>query len=77
MKKRTRSILDELRNIGRIKDTEAFIETTGSNIIESAINLLQTINTNYPPEQAQELEDVFLIQLEIKTQRSLELGSKR
>ena len=32
MKKRTRSILDELRNIGRIKDTEAFIETTGSNI---------------------------------------------
>ena len=53
MKKRTRSILDELRNIGRIKDTEAFIETTGSNIIESAINLLQTINTNYPPEQAQ------------------------
>ena len=45
MKKRTRSILDELRNIGRIKDTEAFIETTGSNIIESAINLVQTINT--------------------------------
>ena len=38
MKKRTRSILDELRNIGRIKDTEAFIETTGSNRIESAIN---------------------------------------
>ena len=34
MKKRTRSILDELRNIGRVQDTEAFIETTGSNIIE-------------------------------------------
>ena len=39
MKKRTRSILDELRNIGRVQDTEAFIETTGSNIIESAVNI--------------------------------------
>ena len=52
MKKRTRSILDELRNIGRINDTEAFIETTGSNIIESAVNLLNTIRENYPEEQA-------------------------
>ncbi len=55
MKKRTRSILDELRNIGRVNDAEAFIETTGSNIIESAVNLLNTIRENYPEEQAQEL----------------------
>ena len=46
MKKRTRSILDELRNIGRIKDTEAFIETTVINIIVSSINLLKTIIGN-------------------------------
>ena len=60
MKKRTRSILDELRNIGRVNDAEAFIETTGSNIIESAVNLLNTIAENYPEEQAQELERRFL-----------------
>ena len=60
MKKRTRSILDELRNIGRVQDTEAFIETTGSNIIESAVNIMQTIKENYPPEVAQELERRFI-----------------
>ena len=60
MKKRTRSILDELRNIGRVQDTEAFIETTGSNIIESAVNIMQTIKEKYPPEQAQELERRFI-----------------
>ena len=47
MKKRTRSILDELRNIGRVQDTEAFIETTGSNIIESAVNIMQTIKETH------------------------------
>ena len=47
MKKRTRSILDELRNIGRIKDTEVLLKPTGSNTPESAITS-QTINTNYP-----------------------------
>ena len=77
MKKRTRSILDELRNIGRIKDTEAFIETTGSNIIESAINLLQTINTNYPPEQAQELERRFLNSIRNQDTKKFRTGIKK
>ena len=36
MKKRTRSILDELRNIGRVQDTEVPFKTTGSNIIEKS-----------------------------------------
>ena len=77
MKKRTRSILDELRNIGRIKDTETFIETTGSNIIESAINLLQTINTNYPPEQAQELERRFLNSIRNQDTKKFRMGIKK
>ena len=77
MKKRTRSILDELRNIGRIKDTEAFIETTGSNIIESAINLLQTINTNYLPEQAQELERRFLNSIRNQDTKKFRMGIKK
>lgn len=70
MKKRTRSILDELRNIGRIDNTEAFIETTGSNIIESAVNLLNTIRENYPTETAEELEDVLSTAFVTKKPRS-------
>ena len=39
MKKRTRSILDELNNLGRSQDNDLLIETTANNIIESAINI--------------------------------------
>lgn len=60
MKKRTRSILEELNNIGRSKDTDLMIETTGANIIESAINLLNRISNTYDETTASELERRFL-----------------
>ena len=60
MKKRTRSILQELSNIGTTSHSDLLIETTASNIIESSINLLNTINKNYEVETASELERRFL-----------------
>ena len=77
MKKRTRSILDELRNIGRVQDTEAFIETTGSNIIESAVNIMQTIKENYPPEVAQELERRFINSIKNGDPKKFRVGIKK
>jgi len=60
MKKRTRSILEELNNLHRDRDNDSFIATTGTNIIESAVNLLQRINETYSPEEAQDIERRFL-----------------
>jgi hypothetical protein len=60
MKKRTRSILQELSNIGSTNQSDLLIETTANNIIESSINLLNTINNNYDVETASELERRFL-----------------
>lgn len=61
MKKRTRSILQELNNLGRSRtDNDLLIETTGNNIIESAINLLNRINETYDEETACELERRFI-----------------
>ena len=61
MKKRTRSILQELNNLGRSgSDNDLLIETTGNNIIESAINLLNRINETYDEETASELERRFI-----------------
>ena len=60
MKKRTRSILEELNNLGRAKDNDLLIETTGSNIIESAINLLNRIGNTYDETTAGELERRFI-----------------
>ena len=59
MKKRTRSILQELNNLGR-SNSDLLIEATGNNIIESAINLLNRINETYDEATASELERRFI-----------------
>ena len=60
MKKRTRSILDELNNLGRSQDNDRLIETTANNIIESSINLLNRISNTYDENTAGELERRFI-----------------
>jgi hypothetical protein len=56
MRKGTRSILQELSDIGLNRDTDLIIETRASNIIQSAINLIDLIKENYDAETAAELE---------------------
>jgi hypothetical protein len=60
MKKRTRSILSELSNIGTRKDNDYLIEASANNIIESSINLLNRIHNEYSDEVANELERRFI-----------------
>ena len=60
MRKSTRSILQELSDIGISRDTNLGIESRGSNLIESAINLLELIRENYDLETAAELERRFI-----------------
>ena len=60
MRKKTRSILDELNNIGRPKDNDLLIEASESNIIESSINLLNMIHRTYDQDNASELERRFI-----------------
>ena len=56
MKLRTRSILQELNEIAEVRNKDALFESRATNIINSAINLLESIHKNYTPEQADELE---------------------
>jgi hypothetical protein len=60
MRKRTRSILEELNNVYGKRDADRFIDTTANNIIESSINLLSRIHETYDVETASELERRFL-----------------
>lgn len=59
MKKRTRSILEELSSLSQVYSDER-ISTTGNNIIESAINFLSNLHSNYDSETAIDLEKRFL-----------------
>jgi hypothetical protein len=60
MKKSTRSILQELSEMGVNRNKDLVIESRGSNLIESAINLLSLIKENYDIETAAELERRFI-----------------
>lgn len=60
MKRATRSLLEELNSIAVKKDSETVIESRAIHVIDSAINLLQLIKENYPPDQAYELERRFI-----------------
>lgn len=60
MKKRTRSILEELNSLGTARNAEMLIENRGQNLIESAVNLLSLIRKQYTESEASEIERRFI-----------------
>jgi hypothetical protein len=56
MQKKTRSLLEELENLYTERDQRHVIENRASNIITSAIRLLEQIDSSYTPEQAENLQ---------------------
>lgn len=60
MKLRTRSILQELNEMAAVRDKDSLVESRATNIINSAINLLESLQDYYTPEQADELERRFI-----------------
>lgn len=77
MRKRTRSILEELSNLGRARDNDLLIETTGSNIIESAINLLNRVSNTYDADTAGELERRFINAIKSGDPRKFKRGVQK
>lgn len=55
MKKRTRSILDEINSISDAQDRKYVVENTASNVIASASNLIRLITETYDDETSQDL----------------------
>lgn len=60
MQKKTRSILEELDLMYVERDRRHVIESRASNIIASAINLLEQIDQAYDVEQAENLQRKLL-----------------
>ena len=60
MQKKTRSLLEELDAMYIERDQRHVIETRASNVIASAIRLLEQIDQTYAPEQAENLRRKLL-----------------
>jgi hypothetical protein len=73
MRKRTRSILQELNNLHQTRSYE-FIQTTGTNLIESSINLISKLYETYDEKTAGELERRFLNSIRAGNSRKFKTG---
>jgi len=60
MQKKTKSILEELDSLYIERDRQSVIETRASNLIETAIRLLEQIDAEYSTEQAENLQRKLL-----------------
>jgi hypothetical protein len=56
MKLKTRSILQELNEIAQVRNVDSLFESRATNIINSAVNLVESLKQTYTTEEADELE---------------------
>jgi len=68
MQKKTRSLLEELQAFGDTRDINNVIENRASNIITSAINLIELMQKHYSSEKAELLEKKLLSAIKSKDQ---------
>ena len=77
MKRKTRSILEELSSVGKSRDVVNLIETRGANLIESATNLLDLVRQHFNEDEALEIERRFLGAIRTADARKFQRGVKR
>jgi len=66
MQKKTRSILEELESLYTERDNRHIIENRATNIISSAIRLLEQIDSTYSPDQAENLTRKLLNAIKLR-----------
>jgi hypothetical protein len=66
MQKKTRSLLEELDSMYVERDRRLIIENRANNVIESAIRLLEQIETEYTADQAENLTRKLLNAIRLK-----------
>ena len=68
MQKKTKSLLEELQSFGDTRDMNNIIENRASNIITSAINLIELMQKHYSSDKAELLEKKLLSAIKSKDQ---------
>ena len=77
MRRRTRSILEELSNIRVEERGDDFIQTTGTNIIDSAVNLLEQIHKIYNADEAIDLERRLINSIKAGNSKKFKVGVEK
>lgn len=77
MKKRTRSILDEINSISDQRDRRYVVENTADNVIASASNLIKLINETYDSETSADLVKRFINSIRTQDEMKFRRGIRK
>jgi hypothetical protein len=77
MKKRTRSLLEEINSIAPLNDKVQILENRGNNAISSIINLLEMIENDYSPEIQQDLTKRIMLSIKNRDNDRFMRGLKK
>jgi predicted secreted Zn-dependent protease len=77
MKKRTRSLLEEINSLAPRKDKISILESKGNNAISSIINILEMIDSNYDKETAQDLTKRIMLSIKNRDVERFNRGVKK
>jgi hypothetical protein len=77
MKKRTRSILEEINSLAPVKSKTAILESRGNNAISSIINILEMIESNYDDATAQDLTKRIMLSIKNRDPERFNRGVKK
>lgn len=74
MKKKTKSLLEEINSMSPKRDRKQLIETNASQVIGTAINLLEMIEQQYEPEVAADLHKRLVNSIKTKDPKKFSRG---
>ena len=77
MQKKTKSLLEELQAYGDTRDISHVIESRASNVIASAIHLVELMQKHYSSEKAELLEKKLLSAIKSKDQARFSKSLRR
>ena len=77
MKKRTRSLLEEINSLAPKKDKNAILESRGTNAISSIIDILEMIDANFDSETAQDLNKRIMLSIKNRDPERFNRGIKK
>lgn len=77
MKKRTRSLLEEINSIAPVKDKSQLLESRGLNALSGIINLLEMIDTNFDADTAADLNKRIMLSIKNRDNDRFVRGIKK
>lgn len=74
MKRKTRSILEEINAMAPKRDKKHIVESNGQQVIQTAINLINLINESYDTETASDLNKRLINAIRTKDPKKFARG---